>query len=107
MTRSLLTLASITLSCACATVPVPLTRFPSSPAHPEALEAVSPPLEPLLGTPTEDAPAPSASEPGAARMDAASGSYDCPMHPDVVRSEPGACPVCGMALRRKPAASKP
>jgi len=24
--------------------------------------------------------------------------YVCPMHPEVVRAEPGACPVCGMAL---------
>src|SRR5687768_9252315 len=24
--------------------------------------------------------------------------YTCPMHPEVVRSEPGACPICGMAL---------
>lgn len=25
--------------------------------------------------------------------------YTCPMHPEVVRSEPGACPVCGMTLQ--------
>ncbi|MBX3465473.1 MAG: heavy metal translocating P-type ATPase [Planctomycetes bacterium] len=24
--------------------------------------------------------------------------YTCPMHPEVVRSEPGSCPICGMAL---------
>ena len=24
--------------------------------------------------------------------------YVCPMHPEVVRPEPGACPICGMAL---------
>jgi hypothetical protein len=24
--------------------------------------------------------------------------YRCPMHPDVVRNEPGECPICGMAL---------
>jgi Cu+-exporting ATPase len=24
--------------------------------------------------------------------------YTCPMHPEVVRSEPGPCPICGMAL---------
>lgn len=24
--------------------------------------------------------------------------YTCPMHPDVVRSEPGPCPICGMDL---------
>jgi protein SCO1/2 len=25
--------------------------------------------------------------------------YSCPMHPDIVRSKPGTCPKCGMALR--------
>src|SRR4051812_23646908 len=24
--------------------------------------------------------------------------YVCPMHPQIVRSEPGSCPICGMAL---------
>jgi P-type Cu+ transporter len=24
--------------------------------------------------------------------------YTCPMHPQIVRAEPGACPICGMAL---------
>jgi Cu+-exporting ATPase len=24
--------------------------------------------------------------------------YTCPMHPEIVREEPGACPICGMAL---------
>ncbi len=26
--------------------------------------------------------------------------YSCPMHPDIVRSAPGDCPICGMALER-------
>ncbi len=25
-------------------------------------------------------------------------AYTCPMHPEIVRDEPGACPICGMAL---------
>lgn len=25
-------------------------------------------------------------------------TYTCPMHPEVVRQDPGACPICGMAL---------
>jgi Cu+-exporting ATPase len=25
-------------------------------------------------------------------------SYTCPMHPEIVRDKPGACPICGMAL---------
>ena len=27
--------------------------------------------------------------------------YTCPMHPEVVRSKPGKCPKCGMALVKK------
>ena len=30
-----------------------------------------------------------------------SGEYTCPMHPEVVSSEPGSCPICGMALEAK------
>ena len=26
------------------------------------------------------------------------GEYTCPMHPQIVRDKPGACPICGMAL---------
>jgi Cu+-exporting ATPase len=34
-----------------------------------------------------------------------SGGYTCPMHPEVVRNEPGACPKCGMALKPRKTAS--
>jgi len=27
--------------------------------------------------------------------------YTCPMHPDIIRNAPGACPICGMALELK------
>src|SRR5262249_35923596 len=27
-----------------------------------------------------------------------SGQWTCPMHPEIVRDAPGACPICGMAL---------
>ena len=26
------------------------------------------------------------------------GKWTCPMHPEIVRDEPGSCPICGMAL---------
>ncbi len=29
---------------------------------------------------------------------AATMEWTCPMHPEIVREEPGACPICGMAL---------
>ena len=33
------------------------------------------------------------------RMTSQSGAqYTCPMHPEIVRDEPGSCPICGMAL---------
>src|SRR6476469_4872859 len=27
--------------------------------------------------------------------------YFCPMHPQVIREEPGSCPICGMPLARR------
>ncbi len=37
--------------------------------------------------------------PGAPRESVATAkSYTCPMHPEIVRAAPGACPICGMAL---------
>jgi len=38
-----------------------------------------------------------------------SSEYTCPMHPEVVRDEPGICPICGMALEPRVATleSKP
>jgi P-type Cu+ transporter len=38
------------------------------------------PLEPVVPAPTSSA------------------EWTCPMHPEVTRSEPGSCPICGMAL---------
>ena len=32
-------------------------------------------------------------------------AYTCPMHPDIRRSSPGSCPICGMALERMVAPS--
>jgi Cu(I)/Ag(I) efflux system membrane fusion protein len=34
--------------------------------------------------------------------------YQCPMHPEVIRDEPGVCPICGMKLvKMKPATTTP
>jgi Cu+-exporting ATPase len=39
------------------------------------------------------------SQKAAAEMPAPQGKqWTCPMHPEIVRSGPGACPICGMAL---------
>jgi Cu+-exporting ATPase len=32
--------------------------------------------------------------------------YVCPMHPEIVRSEPGSCPICGMALEPRVVSSE-
>jgi Cu+-exporting ATPase len=34
-------------------------------------------------------------------MEVDSEIYTCPMHPEIERNEPGACPICGMALEPK------
>jgi Cu+-exporting ATPase len=33
--------------------------------------------------------------------------YTCPMHPEIVRSEPGSCPICGMALEPRTVTAAP
>src|SRR5262249_25781986 len=55
-----------------------LAKFKAAPQRSGAVKAVGPADAPR--------PAPAASE------------YTCPMHPEVRRSGPGACPKCGMAL---------
>jgi Cu+-exporting ATPase len=55
----------------------------AGPAHDQHLHAPS--------TPPAAAPHPPAAPPDAAE-------WTCPMHPEIVRREPGACPICGMAL---------
>jgi len=41
-----------------------------------------------LGAPSDDP----------AAHDHASETYTCPMHPEIVRDQPGSCPICGMDL---------
>ena len=33
--------------------------------------------------------------------------YTCPMHPEIRRSGPGSCPICGMALEPEIAGTEP
>jgi Cu+-exporting ATPase len=35
-----------------------------------------------------------------------SAEYTCPMHPEIIRSKPGSCPICGMALEPRTAAAE-
>jgi membrane fusion protein, copper/silver efflux system len=36
-----------------------------------------------------------------ASVSASNIEYYCPMHPDVIRNEPGQCPKCGMPLVKR------
>jgi Cu+-exporting ATPase len=38
---------------------------------------------------------------------AARTEYTCPMHPEIVRPEPGSCPICGMALEPRTVTAAP
>jgi P-type Cu+ transporter len=35
---------------------------------------------------------------GVKHQDKGSSKYTCPMHPEIIRDQPGACPICGMDL---------
>ena len=58
-----------------------LTQFRDDPARfvdrKTVIETSGPPVQPAAGT-----------------------KWTCPMHPQIVRDEPGSCPICGMALER-------
>jgi Cu+-exporting ATPase len=45
-------------------------------------------------------------EPVGAVTQATRTEWTCPMHPEIVRAEPGSCPICGMALEPRNVASK-
>jgi len=48
----------------------------------------------------EGPPAAPANEPPASAPKAGKTLWTCPMHPQILREAPGACPICGMALER-------
>src|SRR3954470_17508662 len=39
--------------------------------------------------------------PGETHVAAVDVEYFCPMHPTVIQSEPGSCPICGMPLSKR------
>jgi Cu+-exporting ATPase len=64
------------------------------------------PSEPSGDRPSHDAAAAPARPPSSA-AGATKTEWVCPMHPEIVRSEPGSCPICGMALEpRTPTGSE-
>jgi P-type Cu+ transporter len=53
----------------------------------------------FTGEPTRYIPSPRVGAPGtAARTRDGAVLWTCPMHPQIVRKEPGNCPICGMTL---------
>src|SRR3989441_2180919 len=48
-------------------------------------------------------PAAAKHQPPAPKPSGAAREYTCPMHPEIVRNSPGACPICGMALEPRQA----
>ncbi len=44
--------------------------------------------------------------PGEAHAVASDVEYYCPMHPTVIQSEPGSCPICGMPLSKRKVGEK-
>jgi len=77
-----------------------VTKFKADPqryvaAHPvDQAGATGEALTCCAGTRQESQPLPRRQ----ARAASASGQWTCPMHPEVLRDQPGDCPICGMAL---------
>lgn len=125
LSRSILALLTALALTACASVPPPATRAPNNPASPEAPEGPIRKLE--LFAPME-APPPAMAQPSSpdaamagmdhskmghslpeakpATMDSPAQTYTCPMHPHIAEPKPGTCPICGMALVKKPKEKK-
>jgi len=105
----------------CASVPAPATKAPDNPASAMAAEGRLQKLEvfDLAAAPS----APSPTNPATPGMDhskmnhsgaeakpvtdPASETYTCVMHPQIAEPKPGKCPICGMALDKKPFDKKP
>ncbi len=56
-------------------------------------------LEDFRANPTQYTQPPEArTSTASAPASGGAAEYTCPMHPEIVRNEPGSCPICGMAL---------
>jgi hypothetical protein len=117
--RPILLLPAAVSVLSCASVPPPATRAPNNPANPAATEAPVQKLD-LFG-PTEVSP-PSTRGPSPDRVmpemdhskmghpmpettatpESSMETYTCVMHPHIAEPKPGGCPICGMALIKKP-----
>lgn len=122
--RVVLVFAQI-VAASCASVPVPATKAANSPANPEAVEsrleplglfqestasnASTPTTSPTPAAPALDHPMPpvEGGTKGATQSPQTSGAdtlekpFTCVMHPQIMESKPGKCPICGMPLVKK------
>ncbi|HZI94677.1 MAG TPA: heavy metal translocating P-type ATPase [Patescibacteria group bacterium] len=71
-------------------------RFAADPVAYLSPASAAPPVAGASGS--VRAPTPHAAWTDTAQADTAQAEYTCPMHPEVRRVGPGACPKCGMAL---------
>jgi Cu+-exporting ATPase len=69
-------------------------KFRAEPEKYTARQSVTDPTALTQISPASNSPAPIEK----VSSQAAAGNYTCPMHPEIVRREPGSCPICGMAL---------
>lgn len=79
---------------------------PDHPASAQAQESPLPAMPAALGegvASTSAHPGPAARPAAAVAPGRTPARYVCPMHPEVVASAPGECPVCGMDLEPTPA----
>lgn len=104
----------------CASVPAPTTKAPDNPASALAAEGR---LQKLEVFDLEAPSAPSPANPATPAMDHSkmdhsateakpvatapdSETYTCVMHPQIAELKAGKCPICGMALDKKPKGKK-
>jgi P-type Cu+ transporter len=87
--------AALAFSCAACAA----SQLEVGPDHPASAQAASAPLA-QVGSALQPSLEPQADV-------APSRHWTCPMHPEVIRKEPGNCPICGMKLQPAPTPQDP
>lgn len=92
----------------CATPVTQPALSPDHPANPAAAETPLPePSQTLALNNVVLAQPPDQNSTAAMKPATAAGTYTCPMHKEVVSSQPGKCPKCGMKLMPKASVTQP
>lgn len=93
----LFSVALIPLVAACVSTNVDVPRdHPANPAAPTAQVASAPTSPAAAAAPVAPAAATKQADKPAAEV------WTCPMHPEIAKSGPGQCPICGMNLVKRP-----